>query len=82
MDANITDHDVRNLNDAIAKAAEEIWKNHPNNTQPPEEATAEETARQARSAAAALMGSARSERKTAAVRANGRLGGRPRKTTP
>lgn len=36
----------------------------------------------ARSSAAAVLGSAKSERKTAAVRANGRLGGRPRKVTP
>jgi hypothetical protein len=34
------------------------------------------------SEAAALMGSIRSPKKTAAARANGKRGGRPRKTSP
>lgn len=38
----------------------------------------EEATRKARSEAARLLGSARSEKKAAAVRENGKLGGRPR----
>ncbi len=38
----------------------------------------EEATRKARSDAARMLGSARSEKKAAAVRENGKLGGRPR----
>jgi len=38
----------------------------------------EEAIKKARSEAARLLGSARSEKKAAAVRENGKLGGRPR----
>jgi hypothetical protein len=41
----------------------------------------EEAAKKARSEAARLLGSARSAKKAAAVRENGKLGGRPRTIT-
>lgn len=42
----------------------------------------EDSVKEAMRAAASLMGSARSERKTKAVRENGKLGGAPRRFIP
>jgi len=42
----------------------------------------EEAAKKARSEAARILGSARSEKKATAVRENGKLGGRPRTNRP